>query len=83
MKYLFSSGLVVIPIITLIGALYSWYRFYRAWSSGTRIDMGMNSNPRYTWTDEKMPITSIGAFWFGVILTLATIAIIWGIVSEK
>ena len=72
----FSSGLWIIPLGLFLGSAWSAYRTYIQWKSGSG---GYEGNPpKWVESDEKVPLTSIGAFWFAVILLACAIgSVIW------
>lgn len=66
--------IILIPIALGLLSLYSFYRTYLAWSSGATVQdkYGTKDVPG------RVNITSIGAFWFGVVFTFAAIvSMIW------
>lgn len=75
----FGGGLFIIPVGLFLGCVWSFYRAYKQWKSGSA---GYVTKPDGTtkWEEskEKVPFFSIGATWFGIILLAATIgSIIW------
>ena len=79
-KSVWSEGLWIIPTVTALGAAWFWYVSIKAHQSGSyKIIEG-----RLTKEDGgKMPIWEIGQFWFAVGLTIATIFVIWNVVSNR
>ena len=75
-----QGGLWIIPTVTGLGALWFWYVTIRAQKSGSyKIVDG-----KITKEDGgKMKLWEIGQFWFAVGLTIATIAIIIMVNSDK
>lgn len=70
--YLLSAlggGLFIIPLGFLLASLWSFYRSYTQWKSGSG---GYEKDSRgvdvWVESDEKVPFFSIGATWFGIIL---------------
>lgn len=78
------SELWIIPCLTGGGALWFYYVAYRASKSGSKWqDKNAPVGQQYKESDENVPIYKIGQFWFGVILTIATIVITIAINSDK
>lgn len=77
--YLLSAlggGLFIIPLLLLLAGLWSLYRGYKQWKSGSGGYVG--NPPRWVESDEKVGLTTIGAFWFAVILIASAIgSFIW------
>jgi hypothetical protein len=69
----------IAPLLTAIGAALSGWAAYRSWRSGTTVYQD------WKYHDEKgrIPLYKIGFFWYSVVLTVATIAIIISVNWEK
>jgi hypothetical protein len=76
---IFAGGLIIIPFITLLGALIFGYQAYKAHNSNSTT---ANKTGRYDNTG-NVPYTSIGQFWFSVALFIATAVIIWAMYNDK
>lgn len=68
-----AGGLWFIPIVTLLGALYSFYRGFKQSKSGSLEDSGGGGTRE---SDINIPFWKCPATIFGYILTAATVAII-------
>lgn len=76
-----SAGLWIIPLGLFLGSVWSAYRTYIQWKSGSG---GYEGNPpRWVESDERVPLTSIGAFWFAAILLFCSIGSLLWMISEK
>jgi dolichol kinase len=74
-----GSGLWIIPLGLILGSIWSFYRSFKQWKSGSA---GYEKDARgvdvWVENDEKVPYFSIGATWFGIILLCAAIgSFIW------
>lgn len=79
-KSVWSEGLWILPWITAIGAGIFGYQAYKGSRSGSNII----SNGAVTDKEGgNVPIWQFGQFWFAVGLTIATIFIIWNVVSNR
>jgi hypothetical protein len=74
-----SDGLWIIPWLTGIGSLVFLGFAYRSSKSGSVIS-GPNGEEQ---SDENVPIYKIGTFWYGITCLIATLLIIWNVVSNK
>ena len=80
-KSAWSEGLWILPWLTAAGAAIFGYQAYKGSKSGSRI---YDAQGRVTNDDAgNMPIYTFGQFWFAVGLTIATIFIIWNVVSNR
>ena len=71
-----GGGLFIIPLVLLLTSLWSFYRGYKQWKSGSGGYVG--NPPRWVDNDEKVPYFSVGATIFGIILLAAAIgSFIW------
>lgn len=79
LQSMFAGGLWIIPLITFLGALWSFYRGYRSSKSNstTQTPSGTIDNTG------NVPIYKTGGFLFGVILIIATVGILLLMNSEK
>jgi hypothetical protein len=80
--YLLSAlggGLWIIPLVLLLGSLWSFYRGYTQWKSGSGGWVTQpNGTKKWVESDEKVNFWSIGATVFGIILLLAAIgSFVW------
>lgn len=76
-----DNNLWVISAIILAASLWSFYRGYKQWKSGSG---GYEGNPpRWVESDKKVPFFSVGATVFGIILLLAAIGSYVWIQLEK
>jgi len=73
----FGGGLWIIPTITFLGSLWSFYRGYRSSKSNSSL-----TNIRVDNTG-NVPIYQTSGFVFGCILLAATIGIVLWMNSEK
>lgn len=69
-----GGGLWIIPLISLLGSIYSFFRAYRQHESGTA---GYNSDGVWVESASKMGYLEIGATWFGIILFAIAIISFW------
>lgn len=69
----------IIPVVLFLGAAYSFYRAGKAYKSGSWYwgnDPKVQGGKIRIESDDPPKLTTIGAFWFGVICTAAFIAVI-------
>lgn len=77
-----SGGLFILPLLTVIGAAIFGYQAYKAHNSGFTQQVkdfnaeGKLIGVRTVEGDEKIPYYKIGQFWFSVALVVATIIIV-------
>lgn len=79
-----DSLLPGLPFVILALSLYSFFRAYKQWKSGSQwwgkdargVDVRMESK-------DKVPFFSIGATWFGLILLGAAIGSYFWMQAEK
>lgn len=71
-----SGGLWIIPTALLLLSIWSFYRGYTQWKSGSG---GYQGNPpKWVESDEKVNFWGIGATVFGIALLVAAIgSFIW------
>lgn len=77
--YLLSAlggGLFIIPLGLFLASLWSFYRGYTQWKSGSG---GYEGNPsKWVESDERVPYFSVGATVFGIILLACSIgSFVW------
>ena len=80
--YLLSAlggGLWIIPLVLFLASLWSFYRGYKQWKSGSG---GYQKDSRgvdvWVESDERVPYFSVGATVFGIIfLVLAIGSFVW------
>lgn len=76
--YLLSAlggGLWIIPVGLLLASIWSFYRGYTQWQSGSQ---WTDDNGVHHTSKEKVPFFSVGATIFGIILLAAAIgSFIW------
>ncbi len=72
----FAGGLWIIPVGLFLAAIWSFYRGFKQYQSGSG---GYQGNPpKWVESDEKVPLFSIGAIWFGIIfLACAISSVLW------
>lgn len=78
-----GGGLFLIPLILLLAALWSFYRTYLSWKSGSAGWKWYGNIPKWEESDERVKITSIGAFWFGAAFLLFSIVTFILMQAEK
>lgn len=74
-----QGGLFIIPLLTFVGSVIFFYQAWRSSKSNSK-------QSSYTGTKDNtgnVSIFSMGRFWFGVGLLIATIAIIIMVNSDK
>lgn len=79
-----GGGLFIIPLGFFIASVWSVYRAYIQWKSGSG---GWEKDPRgvdvWVESDKKVPFFSIGATWFAIgFLVFSIGSLIW-MISEK
>lgn len=80
-KSVWSEGLWILPWLTAAGAVIFGYQAYKGSRSGSRT---YDQQGNITNEDAgNMPIYTFGQFWFAVGFTIATIFIIWNVVSNR
>jgi hypothetical protein len=72
-----AGGLFIIPLLEIGGIIVFGGLAYKSWTSGSTGPGGRDPSAK------RVPITSIGFFWFAVMLTLALIATIWLVNADK
>lgn len=65
-----QGGLGILPVLTFVGAAIFGYQAYKGSKSGSN-------------TGENVPIWKFGQFYFSIGLLIATIFIIWNVISNK
>jgi hypothetical protein len=74
-----DSLLIGLPFVILALSIYSFYRGYKQWKSGS-IWWGKDEHgaaKQFT-SDERVGFFTVGATWFGIILLVAAIgSFIW------
>jgi hypothetical protein len=74
-----AVGLWILPWGTGLAAGWCWYRAISVRNRGAEVWDGR----KYIHSPGKVPITSIGVFWYAVVLTVACIGIIIAVNWEK
>ena len=79
------NELLFIPIALLLASIWSFYKGYKQWSSGTIITtMDPKGGPvTRTESDKRMSWFSIGANWFGIIFLCAAAGSYFIMLSER
>lgn len=72
-KSVWSGGLWLVPWVLALAFIFFAYRTYQAWKSGTKVKQ----------TDKKPTLTSIGYFWFAVIILVFLIAVIIDTIGNR
>lgn len=81
-----QGGMWIIPVVLFLAAMYSFYRARKAYNSGGSWEWGndpVTQGRKKIWSDKPANIWTIGAFWFGIMFTLATIGVIIWQNAEK
>lgn len=78
-----DSLLPGLPFLILAIGLYCFYRAYQQWKSGSKGWIWDGYTPKWVESDKRVSYWSIGTTTFGIILTLAAIAIFIIMQSDK
>lgn len=78
-----GGGLFIIPLGLFLGSVYSAYRTYIQWKSGSGGYQKVDGVDKWVESDERVALTSIGAFWFAAILLACSIGSLLWMISEK
>ena len=79
-KSIWSEGLWILPWLTGIGSTIFFYVAYKGSKSGSNIIENGGVTDK---EGGNVPIYQFGQFWFGVGLAVATIFIIWNVLSNR
>lgn len=76
-----GGGLFIIPVGLFLASLWSFYRGYNQWKSGSG---GYEGNPpKWVESEDRVPYFSVGATIFGIILLVCAIGSFIWMQSEK
>jgi hypothetical protein len=78
-----GGGLFIIPLGLFLASVWSFYRGYKQWKSGSGGYQKVNGVDTWVESDEKVPFFSVGATIFGIILLVCAIGSFFWMQSEK
>jgi hypothetical protein len=80
-----GGGLFILPILTALGSGLCFWKAYKSSTSNSRTEeeTGLGKPQIIHDNTGNVPIYTLGWFWFGVILAVATIVIIIAVNSDK
>lgn len=88
-KSVWSEGLWALPWLTGIASAVFFFIAYKGSKSGSYVKVPDPDRPGVPGAfievpdDKNVPIYEFGQFWFGVGLFIATVFIIWNVISNK
>ena len=75
-----SGGTWLVPVLTFGATIAFGYSAYKSSKSGSTIYVQGQGE---TESDENVPLYKIGTFWYAVVSLVATLIIIYNVVSNK
>jgi hypothetical protein len=88
-KSVWSEGLWILPWLTGIGSAIFFYQAYKGSKSGSIVKVPDPERPNVPGatidqeSDQNVPIYKFGQFYFGVVLLIVTVFIIWNTISNR